>query len=247
MRLYVHSPLLLLLLLLLCFNGGWERHTSKRHKAHFLHNPATGESKWYMGWVELKSRWYGRTYLFQPTTGRAEWELPSDPANSVERPEAHQLPVADATATDSAHSGEHSVDQQQSVDRDLAQTKEKVQSWKAKIMAAKAKANADIVVVGSEMGEAAHGETPRKRRRDQSLDGAFPSDMGVDRDVAKKVELLDQDVPSVALRRERLRIECLDHFAKENLRYGNMAGYSKTSRSCRSEGMTIGLGGMFGR
>lgn len=121
-------------------------------------------------------------------------------------------------------------------------------------MKAKAKAAA-----GDEGIVAAVDETPKKHRREQAQDEASSDDMEVDKDIAKEVEQLprppeivhptrpDQDLPSVALRRERLRVECLDHFANENQKYGNMTGYSKTSRSCRTEGMKKGLSGMYGR
>lgn len=217
--------------------------TSKRHGADFLHNPSTGESVWYTGWVERKSRWYGRKYFFQPTTGKAEWEIPTDSTDFINDSAEKQRSV-DVPSRHSVDSAKRSLEQPESINHAPAQSKEKVQSWKEKILALKAKAKAKGV-----------DETTKRHPQDE----ASSDDMEVDKDIAKEVEQLprppeivhptrpDQDLPSVALRRERLRVECLDHFANENQKYGNMTGYSKTSRSCRTEGMKKGLSGMYGR
>ena len=102
----------------------------------------------------------------------------------------------------------------------------------------------------------------RKRSREESGEGSSSDDMEVDEDVARGVELTEppevpppppapvrllEDVPSVSLRRETLRRRCLERFANENSIYGQMDGYTKTSKSCRDEGMAKGLSGMFGR
>lgn len=66
-------------------------------------------------------------------------------------------------------------------------------------------------------------------------------------DIAPAADMLLEDVPSVSLRREELRKDCLQRFADVNEEYGKMIGYSKTCRSCREDGMVVGLSGMFGR
>ena len=58
---------------------------------------------------------------------------------------------------------------------------------------------------------------------------------------------VDEDSPRVALRREQLRAQCLLAFAEENSKYGKMQGWSKTARSCREDGMVVGMQGMFAR
>lgn len=229
---------------------GWERHTSRRDGALFLYNPATGESKWFTGWVQRKSKWYGRDYWFQPTTGRAEWELPPP-------------------------SSENSSDKQQSrfVKSSVVPTpsSDKVQSWKEKILAAKAKANAAAAAAGGspppppppprEEGGGTGTASRAGAGAGAGDDDAASSgdDMEVDAEIAGGVELLSpsdiapaanmllEDVPSVSLRREELRKDCLQRFADANSEYGKMTGYSKTCRSCREDGMVVGLSGMFGR
>lgn len=212
---------------------GWERRASREDGALFLHNPSTGESVWYTGWIELTSRWYGRKYWFQPTTGRTEWELPAD----------HE----------SAGSGEPSGRASgRPFDQSDAPTpsSDKVRSWKEKIKAAKAKSAGDA---GGADGDS---RNPQKRKREAGGGNASSDDMDVDDDVGGsedglaiglRVSSRQEDVPSVALRRETLRRECLETFAEANSKIGKMTGYSKTSRSCRDEGMVVGLAGMFGR
>eukprot|EP00752_Nemacystus_decipiens_P009505 g8496.t1 len=232
---------------------GWERHKSKRDGALFLHNPATGESEWFTGWVQRTSKWYGRTYWFQPTTGRAEWELP---------------PPATA-ASDSPHTAASPFVQSSVVPKPSS---EKVKSWKEKILAAKAKANAAAAAAGSGGGSPAAGgggdaPPPPPPPRGGSGGGggggdddSSGDDMEVDAEIAGGVELLSpsdiapaadlllEDVPSVSLRREELRRECLQRFADANFKIGGkMMGNSKTCRSCREDGMVVGLSGMFGR
>lgn len=225
---------------------GWERHTSQRDQALFLHNPTTDQSIWFTGWVQRTSRWYGLKYWFQPTTGRSEWELPPDPTDSGER------------------SGELSGEPAPSAP---TLSSDKIKLWKANILASKAKEAGGTAGGGSDAGGGSV-EATRKRGRDEAVgsDSASSDDMEVDEDIGGEVELpaplevvppqanivvavprLLEDVPSVALRRENLRKDCLERFANENLKHGQMSGYSKTSRSCREEGMAKGLSGMFGR
>ncbi|CAM9305110.1 unnamed protein product, partial [Laminaria digitata] len=243
---------------------GWERHTSRSDGALFLHNPDTGESVWFTGWVEKTSKWYGRNYWFQPTTGRSEWDLPSDSSAPWKEStqQQHHLPVEPAPAPST----------------------DKINTWKEKIAAAKAKAAAAAAAAaeggaatastppggdaGGNAGGSADGDggavrgATRKRSRGESGDGSSSDDMEVDEDVAREVELTEppevpppppeparllEDVPSVSLRRETLRKGCLERFANENSTHGPMLGYSKTSKSCRDEGMAKGLSGMFGR
>ncbi|CAM9119962.1 unnamed protein product [Scytosiphon promiscuus] len=218
---------------------GWERHTSRRDGALFLHNPATGESEWFTGWVERTSKWYGRKYWFQPTTGRAEWELPSV---------ASRLGGTGVAAAPGAQQQPSPFVQSNIVP---TPSSDKVKSWKEKILAAKAKAS----------GAAAGLPPPPPPRGDGGGDDAASSgdDMEVDAEIAGGVELLSpsdiapaadlllEDVPSVSLRREELRKECLQRFADTNSEYGKMVGYSKTCRSCREDGMVVGLQGLFGR
>lgn len=238
------------MLLLLVFPG-WERHASGRGGgALFLHNPATGESKWFTGWVERKSRWYGRSYWFQPTTGRAEWELPA----SADGPEG----------AGAATSGQSPFVQSSVVP---TPSSDKIQSWKEKILAAKAKTNAAAAGGGS---ESSPPPPPPPAREGGGASTAGPGgdddaassgdDMEVDAEIAGGVQLLSpsdiapaadmllEDVPSVSLRREELRKQCLQRFADANFRIaGKMMGNSKTCRSCREDGMVVGLSGMFGR
>lgn len=229
---------------------GWERHASRSDGALFLHNPSTGESVWFTGWVEKTSKWYGRNYWFQPTTGRSEWELPSDTSAPGKEPTQQQ--------------------QHQPVESVPVPSTDKISSWKAKIAAAKAKAAAAAAggAPGGDAGGNAEGDggaargATRKRSRGERGDGSSSDDMEVDEDVARGVELTEppevpppppapvlllEDVPSVSLRRETLRRGCLERFANENSVYGKMTGYTKTSKSCRDEGMAKGLAGMFGR
>lgn len=136
----------------------------------------------------------------------------------------------------------------------------------AKIKAKKAEAaggqRGDSDSTGAAGGSGSY--TSHKRRRDEQqraneADDARSDDMELDDDLDDGQANAGQyhppvpspptreDVPLVALRRERLRIACLERFVKENEQYGTMRGYSKTSRSCRDEGMFVGLGGMLGR
>lgn len=210
---------------------------------------------WFTGWVEKTSRWYGCKYWFQPTTGRSEWELPSDSS----------APGQHSTQTQQQHR------QQQPAEQAPAPSSDKISTWKAKIAAAKAKAAAAAAAAaagaaqpgGGAGGIAGEGSgASRKRNRSEGGDGSSSDDMEVDDDVAKGVELTEppevlppppapvrllEDVPSVSLRRETLRKRCLERFADENSTHGPMMGYSKTSKSCREEGMAKGLSGMFGR
>lgn len=236
---------------------GWERHTSRSDGALFLHNPDTGESVWFTGWVEKRSKWYGRNYWFQPTTGRSEWELPSDTSGPWKEPTQQQR----------QHQYQH-----QPVENVPVPSTDKISTWKAKIAAAKAKAAAAAAGAGGDAGGNAGGSTEgdggevrgvtRKRNRSEGGDGSSSDDMEVDEDVAQGVELTEppevpppppapalllEDIPSVSLRRETLRRSCLERFANENSVYGKMTGYTKTSKSCRDEGMAKGLSGMFGR
>lgn len=239
--------LLLLHLALPCLGlpcTGWERHTSRRDGALFLHNPATGESEWFTGWVQRTSRWYGLTYWFQPTTGRAEWELPTSAKSAP-----GGLPPAAAAATAPSPFVQSTVVPTPSSD--------KIKSWKEKILAAKAKANA----AGGEGAAPPPPPPPAGAGAGHDGDEAASSgdDMEVDAEIAGGVELLSpsdiapaadlllEDVPSVSLRREQLRKHCLQRFADANSKFGKMMGNSKTSRSCREDGMVVGLSGMFGR
>lgn len=274
---------------------GWERHTSSRGGgALFLHNPTTGESRWFDGWVEKKSRWYGRKYWFQPTTGRAEWELPGK--------EFSQSPLAATSggAIGGSGGGGNGAAAAPEVPKP---SNDKVKSWMEKIKAAKAKAvatggeqerhNTEAPGSYSGAGKRMHSRDRdptvanlhiHKRRREEGDDGGtndgdeavsddnmeldddddddddvqFPSAAAVAAAAAAAMpsEVLQpplppppprEDVPSVAVRRERLRQDCLNRFAEENERYGAMSGVSKTSRCCRTEGMASGLSGMFGR
>lgn len=153
---------------------------------------------------------------------------------------------------------------------------EKVKAWMAKIKAKKAEAtggqHGDINSTAATGDGGSY--TSHKRRRDEQqrvneADDARSDDMELDDDLddgqASAGQYLlpaaagmhqpplpplpppREDVPLVALRRERLRIACLERFVRENEQYGTMRGYSKTSRSCRDEGMFVGLGGMLGR
>lgn len=199
--------------------------------------------------MERTSKWYGRKYWFQPTTGRAEWELPSSAGNSG------------ATV----FSGEqHQQQQQQSpfVQSNIVPTpsSDKVKSWKEKILAAKAKANAAAAAGtppppppreggGGTPAAAADGEDAASSGDDMEVDAEIAG--GVEllspSDIAPAADMLLEDVPSVSLRREDLRRECLQRFADTNSEYGKMIGYSKTCRSCREDGMVVGLQGLFGR
>lgn len=235
--------------------AGWYRHVSKREGALFLHNPTTGESVWFKGWVKRKSKMYARDYWFKPTTGRAEWELPVE-ASSLE---PKVLPK-----------GEDVVSSREKPSND------KVKGWMAKIRAAKAAAEAKRVsgeadgVLGKVRKRQDDGSSGDDMDVDNDTDGgddlpvssasvvgapplpslphqrapgvpqappASPMHLGSAR----------EDSPYVAVRRETLRKECLRRFADENSRLGAMRGYSKTSRSCREEGMAVGLSGMYGR
>ena len=232
---------------------GWERHASRSDGALFLHNPGTGESVWFTGWVEKTSKWYGRNYWFQPTTGRSEWELPSDTS----------APWKEPTQQERQHQYQH-----QPVESTPVPSTDVISTWKAKIAAAKAKAAAAAEGAGGDAGGNAEGDggaargATRKRNRSEGEDGSSSDDMEVDEDVARGVEMTEppevpppppaparllEDIPSVSLRRETLRRGCLERFANENSVYGKMTGYTKTSKSCRDEGMAKGLSGMFGR
>lgn len=217
---------------------GWERHTSHRDGALFLHNPTTGESEWFTGWVERTSKWYGRKYWFQPTTGRAEWELPSS----------------------GEQRGGDGQKQSPFVQSDIVPTpsSDKVKSWKEKILAAKAKASAAAAETppppppregGVTVPAAGDGDDGASSGDDMEVDAEIAG--GVEllspSDIAPAADLLLEDVPSVSLRREELRKECLQRFADTNSEYGKMIGYSKTCRSCREDGMVVGLQGLFGR
>ncbi|CAB1109898.1 unnamed protein product [Ectocarpus sp. CCAP 1310/34] len=231
---------------------GWERHASQRGGgALFLHNPTTGESEWFTGWVQKTSKWYGRKYWFQPTTGRAEWDLPP----SVAASNSSSTSAAAAPASSGGQQQSPFVQQQSS---DVpAPSNDKVKSWKEKILAAKAKANA---AASTEAPPPPPPPPPPRAGAAANDDGdSSGDDMEVDADIAGGVELLSpsdiapaadmllEDVPSVSLRREELRKDCLQRFADVNEEYGKMIGYSKTCRSCREDGMVVGLSGMFGR
>ncbi|CAM9545585.1 unnamed protein product [Ectocarpus sp. 4 AP-2014] len=231
---------------------GWERHTSQRGGgALFLHNPTTCESEWFTGWVQKTSKWYGRKYWFQPTTGRAEWDLPPSAAASNSGSASSA-----AAAVSSVGQQQSPFVQQQSSDAPTPSS-DKVKSWKEKILAAKAKANA---AASTEASPPPPPPPPPRAGVAADDDGdSSGDDMEVDADIAGGVELLSpsdiapaadmllEDVPSVSLRREELRKDCLQRFADVNEEYGKMIGYSKTCRSCREDGMVVGLSGMFGR
>ncbi|CAN0313624.1 unnamed protein product, partial [Ectocarpus sp. 12 AP-2014] len=232
---------------------GWERHASQRGGgALFLHNPTTGESEWFTGWVQKTSKWYGRKYWFQPTTGRAEWDLPPAVAAS----NSGSASSAVAAASSGGQQQQSPFVQQQSSDVP-APSSDKVKSWKEKILAVKAKANA---AASTEASPPPPPPPPPRAGAAADDDGdSSGDDMEVDADIAGGVELLSpsdiapaadmllEDVPSVSLRREELRKDCLQRFADVNEEYGKMIGYSKTCRSCREDGMVVGLSGMFGR
>lgn len=123
-----------------------------------------------------------------------------------------------------------------------------------KLKAAKEKPTGGAVGGGS--GGGGGPRSFQKRKREAGRENSSSDDMDVDDDVggsgdelalAPRVSRRQEDVPSVALRREKLRRECLETFANANSKHGSMTGYSKTSRSCREEGMVVGLAGMFGR
>ncbi|CAN0197639.1 unnamed protein product, partial [Hapterophycus canaliculatus] len=153
--------------------------------------------------------------------------------------------------------------QQQSpfVQTDIVPTpsSDKVKSWKEKILAAKAKANAAATGApppppprdGREMTAAGGGggEDAASSGDDMEVDAEIAG--GVEllspSDIAPAADMLLEDAPSVSLRREELRKECLHRFADTNSEYGKMIGYSKTCRSCREDGMVVGLQGLFGR
>jgi hypothetical protein len=59
--------------------------------------------------------------------------------------------------------------------------------------------------------------------------------------------LLYDDSPVVALRREALRNETLDRLVVLCSAHGPLLGTSKTARSCRKDGMRVGLQGFYSR
>jgi hypothetical protein len=58
---------------------------------------------------------------------------------------------------------------------------------------------------------------------------------------------INEDHPDLAIEREKLLEKCLDLLASENEKYGPMTDDSKTSISCRRDGMRKGMQGFFGR
>lgn len=56
-----------------------------------------------------------------------------------------------------------------------------------------------------------------------------------------------EDHPSLSVERDKLLGEALDLLAAENEKYGEMAGETKTARSCRQSGMKVGMQGIFAR
>lgn len=143
---------------------------------------------------------------------------------------------------------------------------EKVQSWKEKILAAKAKTSAadgapppppppregggGTQAAAAAAGGGAEGDDAASSGDDMEVDAEIAG--GVEllspSDIAPAADLLLEDVPSVSLRREELRKQCLQRFADANFKIGGkMMGNSKTCRSCREDGMVVGLSGMFGR
>lgn len=248
-----------------CDITGWERHTSRRSGALFLHNPTTGESKWFEGWVEKTSKWYGRKYWFQPTTGKAEWDLPENDCPSTLR---SSKPSNIASGSERPDRG---VEQEEAVAGIPKPSSDKVKSWMEKIKAAKTKKALGCDGEDSSSNDGTTKLTIHKRRREDNKAGTeeqeeetLSDDMDVDDDDGDDRVMMPadfaadiqpplprppprEDVPSVSLRRETLRQNCLERFAQANVQYGAMRGLSKTSRSCREEGMAVGLSGMFGR
>jgi hypothetical protein len=56
-----------------------------------------------------------------------------------------------------------------------------------------------------------------------------------------------EDSPIVANQRDRYAEECLNVLTNENLKYGEMKGSTKTAKSCRKDGMKIGMYGIYAR
>jgi hypothetical protein len=56
-----------------------------------------------------------------------------------------------------------------------------------------------------------------------------------------------EDSPIVANQRDRYAEECLNVLTNENLKYGEMQGSTKTAKSCRKDGMKIGMYGIYAR
>eukprot|EP01038_Epipyxis_sp_PR26KG_P014659 gene14659-19694_t len=58
---------------------------------------------------------------------------------------------------------------------------------------------------------------------------------------------IQEDSPLLAIERDKLCEDCLTLFVTENSIYGKMKGYTKTARACNTDGMRIGLQGIFAR
>ncbi len=59
--------------------------------------------------------------------------------------------------------------------------------------------------------------------------------------------IIHEDSPIVANERDRYAEKCLDILTNENLKYGEMRGNTKTAKSCRQDGMKIGMYGIYAR
>lgn len=245
---------------------GWERHESKRDGALFLHNPSTGESVWFEGWVEKKSKWYGRNYWFQPTTGRSEWELPVD-SSSLPSKSPFVREEIGAAVPDVANPSNEKVKSW------MAKIKARKMAQESSGGGHDAQNSRVSHAAG---GGVVQWKTYKRKREadEEEKDAPSDDDMDVDDDIDSEGDpptppppsMLStgmppapyhpaqlppppprEDVPYVALRRETLREDCLERFAKKNAAIGPMRGLSKTSRTCRDEGMTVGLSGIYSR
>ena len=58
---------------------------------------------------------------------------------------------------------------------------------------------------------------------------------------------VQEDDPALAIERVRLTAVCFDAFVDENAKYGEMLGQTKTAKSCRMDGLKVGMQGMFSR
>jgi len=56
-----------------------------------------------------------------------------------------------------------------------------------------------------------------------------------------------EDYPLLAIKREELLQKCFDILVEENNKYGEWRGNTKTAKSCREDGMRVGMQGIFAR
>lgn len=78
----------------------------------------------------------------------------------------------------------------------------------------------------------------RKRLRDSSDSNHYR---------AVAVSDIHEDHPKLSIEREKLLGDALDILASENTKFGEMQGETKTAKSCRKDGMKIGMQGVFAR